>query len=387
MTFERAFYDFVNLCVDRPLRVVFGFLLLIATCFNFNSNYYAGKWLGFGAAFSVLLGYVLWKRFGILAALLVVYLLGNILWFLVYPDNRYAPVKPYDLTALKLYLAESGFKLLLILLPLLALKFQKNVVRMYGVTLAIGFSLINIGKIYWDFFVYGCQDVNSCGGLMMNPSLNSSLMAVTLPFIFEAFPITISGLILALMIGAVVVGKSSIGLGMVVAFLCLYFLSLRRLKYLLLSPLLLSLGWYFYGEREFLSSGDRFPMWEFFMSEWARNPLHWWFGTGYGSFAVFSVNLQTAHHMREGYWWVWMHNDWLEMLFTTGMVGLGLMTLTYIQGLRNLWKREMVPELQSLILFGVVMFLNYPLRIGLSCAFGAWLMILALQRETPHNQL
>jgi hypothetical protein len=372
--------------MQKPWKLIAAVLFLIAICSNLGANYYYGKWLGFGFVFSFLLGISIGRKYGWAASALVVYLLGNTLWFLLYPGNRYAPVQPYDLTALKLFMAESGFKLLLILSPLLVMKVDWVNFRSGGVFLSLCFTLLSLGAIFLEFIRSGCVDVNACGGLLANPSMNASMMAVTLPFIFQSLPLTISGPILLAMIAAVLLGKTSLGLGMIVAFLCLYCLSFKRIKYLLLSPFLLGLGWYSYGAKELLSSGDRFQMWEFFMTQWTRNPIHWWFGTGYGTFGVFSINLQNAHHFRSQYWWVWMHNDWLEMIFTTGLVGFSLLVSTYATGLWKLWRMERIAELQSLLLFGLMMATNYPLRIGLTCAFGAWLILLALHRDNPHNQ-
>lgn len=370
-----------------PWKLLVFAILLVTMVFNFGTTYYYSKWLGVGAAFSIVVWAAIYRKFGGVAALMILYMLGNAIWFLVNPNNRYAPVKAFDLQALKFYVAESGFKLLLVLLPFLAFNINRDSLKVYGRMLAISFTMISVVMVFFSYLVHGCADTNSCGGVLMNPSMNSSMMAVTLPFIFEAFPVTIAFPFLALIVLAVLLGKSSIGLGMIVAFLCLHFISKRRMKYLVFSPLLLGLGWLHYGEREFLSSGDRFPMWEFFMSQWARNSLHWWFGTGYGTFGVFSINLQDAFHVRDGYWWLWMHNDWLEVLFTTGMVGLGLVVLTFLSGLKRFWEMKEWACLQSLLLFGIAMGLNFPLRIGLSCAFIAWLVSLALYRDNPHNQL
>lgn len=342
--------------------------------------------MGFGIVLSILFGISIGRKYGWWAAGLVVYLLGNTLWFLLYPGNRYADVKPYDLTALKLYMAESGFKLLLVLSPLMLMKMEKEKLRSGGVFLSICFTLFSIGYILFEYFTTGCKGINTCGGLLVNPSMNASMMAVTLPFIFQAFPITISGPILLSMIAVVLLGKTSLGLGMIAAFLCIHFLSKKRLKYLLMSPFLLLLGWYFYGVEELLSNGDRFLMWKFFITQWSINPIHWLFGTGYGTFGVFSLNLQNAFKVRDGFWWLWMHNDWLEQLFNTGLVGLSLMAGTFFSGLWRLFKTDRIMEFQSLFLFGVFMSVNYPLRVGLTCVFGAWLITLALQKDLPHNQ-
>lgn len=368
------------LAKEKPVNFFFSLLIFIALLWNFNGSYYEGKWIGFGIAFSFLLCCEVGKRYGWFASLKLMYVLGHILWFLVYPNNRYAPVKAYDLTALKLFLAESGFKLLLILAPLLVVKIDRERWKEVGTLFVCAFALLNPITIMYEAVVSGCRDVNSCGGLLSNPSLNACMAAVALPFVFKVFTPRISWSIVIANVCCALLGGTSLGLGMIAAFLVL-----KDIRLLILSPIILGLGLWKYGSKELLSSGDRWTMWTFFMEQWAKNKLHWSFGTGFGTFGVFSINLQNAHTMRPQYWWIWLHNDWLQCLFETGIAGFSLMLGTFLTGVRNLWKRGEKPEMQSLLLFGLAMGVNFPLHVGLSCAFGAWLILLALEKPVSHN--
>lgn len=365
----------------NPVRVLLGLLFLVAISSNLGANYYAGKWVGFGAVFIAILGVEFVKRFGWLAALTISYILAHILWFVVYPDTRYAPVNPYDLTALKFYTAESGLKLLLILAPLMLIRFRRESLKQDGGWLVCLFAVVNLWQIYSEAILRGCRDVNSCGGVLANPSMNATMAAMALPFVFQYFSKPFAWLTLCGTVGAALLGGSSIGLGMIAAFL-----AVKNPKFLLASPFILGLGLWKWGALELFNSSDRLPMWKFFMEQWAKNPVHWWFGTGFGTFGVFSINLQNAHDFKSQYWWVWLHNDWLQALFETGFVGLTLMLGTFLHALKRLWERKETAELQALLLFGLAMMLNFPLHIGLTCAFGAWLLTLALQRNQPDNK-
>lgn len=372
----------VWITVMHPIRVFFAALVFVALWSNFGANYYYGKWMGFGAVFLLLLGIQVEKRFGLLASLKVMYLLGHVLWFTVNPGNRYAPVQPYDLTALKLFITESGFKLLLVLTPLLVLDLDREKLKDTGGKLACVFLIMNLLSVALQAFENHCRDVNSCGGLLMNPSLNATMAAVMLPFAFKYFSRNLAWGVTGLTLAAAIMGGTSLGLGMIAAFFVL-----KDWRLIALSPAVIGLGWLFFGSQELLNSSDRLPMWRFFMEQWAKNKTHWWFGTGFGSFGVFSINLQNAHKMREQYWWIWMHNDWLQAVFETGLVGAGLMLATFLDGARKLWARREIPELQALLLFGLAMLVNYPLHVGLSCALGAWLVLIALSNPKPHNCL
>jgi len=93
---------------------------------------------------------------------------------------------------------------------------------------------------------------------------------------------------------------------------------------------------------------------------------------------VFSIHMQAAKNVKDGFWWIWMHNDWLQALFETGIVGLSLMFGLYLQALRRLVITGLTAEAKTLLLFGIFMGSNYPAHVGLTCMFGAWLMCLAL---------
>jgi hypothetical protein len=366
--------------IENPALIAFTALVLLATATNFGSGYYPGKWMGFGAVSTTILAWEVYKRYGWFAALKLAYVLGHVIWFLVYPENRYKPVKAYDLMALKMFIAESGLKLLLIVAPLMIVKISREELKQLGGRIVCAFAVINLVEVFWEAARVGCKEVNACGGVLLNPSMNATMAACALPFVFKHFPRPMAWMMVALSVSAALLGGTSLGLG----FICAY-LVLRDPRLLLAAPAILALGLWRFGERELLSNGDRWPMWQFFMKAWANNPIHWWFGSGFGTFGVFSINLQNAAVDNNKYWWVWLHNDWLQCLFETGMTGLTLMVGTFLTGVRNLWLRGERHELHALLLFGMAMFINFPLHVGLSAAFGAWLIVIALHRLKPHN--
>lgn len=356
-------------------------LTWLAVAWNFGGDYYSGKWLGFGILGLALTAIQIHKKYGAAAATCISFCTASMLYMLLYSGNRYSTVQPYDAMALKLFSTESMLKLYMVIVPLLIFRIDLKRLELWGGMAACAFLFVSIGQVFLELVTDGCSIVNSCGGVLRNPSLNACMMAICLPIVFKYFANPWRWLLLVLTAGAAVLGKSNMGIGMTAVFTLLHLGSRFGWRALIAVPPFAGLGWYFLGAK-FMSSGDRFMMWELFMSKWAVNPNHWFFGTGFGTFGVFSKNIQ-QHFLpsSDKMWWIWLHNDWLQGLFETGIVGLGLMIWLYTAALRGLIKRALYPEAQSLVLFGLAMGGNYPLHVALPCVFLAWLLCLSLYKN------
>lgn len=354
-------------------------LFLLAILWNFQGSYYEGKWLGFGLAFTAILAVGMAKRVGWIAAVTVSYLLSSALWVLLYADNPYAQVAPNDLLGLKYYAAEAALKLLLIVVPLLLIDVNDLNVRRYGRFLALFFVIISAGKSLFDLATIGCAETNSCGGLLMNPSLNAGMLVVALPIAVDMVPFPAALGLVALVSAAIVAGKSGVGLAAFSLFLGLY--ALKRWWALLLVPIAFIVRQFYGTEKILLSFGDRDVMWKFFMENWAHNRMHWWIGSGFGTFDLFSFNLQKHFYFRPQYWWKWMHNDLLELVFETGPIGGVLLIAVFVVAIKGLYGKGFIAEAKALLLFGASALVNYPLHIGLTCAFAVWLAYLGLNKE------
>lgn len=368
-------------------------MIAVAIAWNFGGDYYLGKWVGFNLAFAVLIGWAVMDRFGKSAGLLVSYLLVSTC--AVVDFNVYKQVRPTDLTGMKFFASASALKMLILLIPFIAFRIDRLEMRKWGHLGVLFFVCCSLVHVLLQWIFIGCSDVNSCGGTLGNPSLNSSMVACAMPFVFRVLRKRMAWTVWGVCLGSVMLSGSSIGMGMMVGAAILELLPWRRLESLRLTrgdlfrivllgasgvAILLAIGWATVGYRELFSSGNRFKMWEFFMSSWSL-PRNIPFGMGFGTFGIFSRVLQDIYQMDPKAWWIWLHNDWLQMLFEGGLVGLGLMIATYIEAARKLFRESYLAELRALILFGIFMFFNYPLHVGLTCAFGLWLVSFALLRE------
>lgn len=134
------------------------------------------------------------------------------------------------------------------------------------------------------------------------------------------------------------------------------------------------------GGQELLNSSDRFKIWSFMMARWAH-PQNLLFGTGLGTYHVFSINLQHYGNVAPGSFWSRMHNEWLQSVFETGIVGTLLFLAVYCKAIWDSFREKAFDIVACLILFGIYMGANSALHHAPPAIFGAWILVCALRRE------
>lgn len=361
-------------------------LILLSFWSSLGNGYYLGKWVPIALAGALFATDVLWRRYGAALAINFLYCTGSTIW-IDCAKNRYATLNPYELQALKVFAVEAGWKLALAALPFLYLATNPTShvegIRKMGRLLCFAFFVSSVLQTVWVWATLGCKGVVPCGGALLNPSLNTAMMAILLPFM--PYPL----LCAALVAGCAFLGKTSIGAGMVAVYLAGWALLKAprrwRIPLLVLLPLtVMVLGYLTHQDKNFFDSSGRFQMWNFFMRLWAGNPGNWIFGVGFGTFGVFSHSLQHAYHVNENDWWVWPHNDPMEQLFVGGWVGVTLLSWLYLDVCRKLHRKGFVAELSAFLMFGFASLGEYFLHIGPCCVFVVWILTIALL--TPQNE-
>lgn len=115
---------------------------------------------------------------------------------------------------------------------------------------------------------------------------------------------------------------------------------------------------------------SRYDAWPMFLGFWNQN-FSPWFGSGLGTFKFWGPASQIQNHFQEGQYWLWAHNDWLQIYLELGYVGAALALATWGFAL---WKTRTRFFLQASILsLGVVMCGNYPLHVA-PFAFFIWMI-------------
>lgn len=343
-----------------------------------------------------------WKttlhRLGKLPSILLFYCLISAGYTWLWMHNRYFTVEPYDKTAIKFFAADGAAKLAMIVFVVSVVAKSKDMLREFGGIASLVFIIINFvvqmsQAGYLLFKGHGlCALENVCGGAMGNPSMSISFMVVALPVaaaqIFPKYRWALFS-----MVGlSVLLSKSAIALGL---YICVLIMHMCIIWLPAIMPIGLIL--YFIKGAEFFSSSLRLEMWRLFMGVWKNNPANWLWGMGYGTFGVFSQNIQRALadpangelarksfglseqiNAHADHWWVWLHNDWLQIIFELGVVGIVLCVATYLLAVKRIWDRGERPELYSLLLYGACMLMNYPTHVHLSALFGAWILFYSL---------
>lgn len=176
---------------------------------------------------------------------------------------------------------------------------------------------------------------------------------------------------------AILVTRSSTGYAaLVVVFFAYAYargvrVSLLGLVAAMSAPLVLSFGYLLMRQQLFDSSG-RLEMLRQSFDFWRANaPV--WTGFGLGSFSGAGPYLVKIPERV-----IWMHNDWAQILFELGAIGLGVALLLY---LALLIRSKAVPWLfASAAGYGFIALFQMPLHQPLGAVFGALLVVRAFQR-------
>lgn len=342
---------------------------------------YNEQWAVLSGLMVLLLSFC-WVRpqYGSLVSLLFSFSIWSTIWVWLPDNNRYATIEPYTQQALKLFAVDSSAKLLIFVLPFMLL--PEEPIAAWGRLLAKYFVIFNSLWILISF-TQGCSQIeNACSGIVGNPSICAGLLVAMLPMFITSWKR--EWWILILTGVAVLISKSSIALGLFAVYGMLHLM--RKRPHL---GLAFFAGAFIVGsmvlKKQLFHDSDRLRIWNFMLHRWPT-PANLPFGTGLGTFHVFSINLQAYGvkaypntFMGTAYWWNTFHNDFLQFLFECGVVGMVLFVATYALSLIRAYAKDYGLFLSAL-LFGFYMLLDPALHNPFACLFAAWLFTRALRQ-------
>ncbi len=110
----------------------------------------------------------------------------------------------------------------------------------------------------------------------------------------------------------------------------------------------------------FFRDNPRYVAWPVFWQFW-KDHFDWMFGSGLGTFRWWGPAAQIEHSFNVGHWWLWAHNDWLQIYFELGAIGLGCALFFYGDVLLKTVSRPWL--FAAAIAVGVTMLGNYDLHV------------------------
>lgn len=217
-------------------------------------------------------------------------------------------------------------------------------------------------------------------GFLLNPSMSGCFNACVLPFFFYPGKPCKKIPVILLVLSILATHKNQ---PIALLFLVLGVKLLRRRLWKeTLAAIILSVGVgkYLIGKMLFNPEG-RTEVWRDSFHFW-KDYVNPWFGTGLGTFYFIGPAL-TAEKYKIGF--IWLHSDWLQVLFEMGLVGALLFVAAYIQALCRSWNEHRL--FTSLIAFGAFGIANFPMHNPISGFFGLLLILSASQYAAEQTLL
>lgn len=223
------------------------------------------------------------------------------------------------------------------------------------------------------------------GGFYGNASMNGGLIACLMPFALEKCRRLRNKIAIAIAtLGVIALTKASIPLGVFAVVILGYLFLQQKNKakalfwsFAVVADLFL-LGWMLQGN-DLLSSNGRYLEWKRIFTWWWSNSSIWT-GAGLGTTThlMSYVQLLEAKGARAPIY-LWMHSEWLQIIFELGIIGLLCALIAYIF---TLFKAMRSPTLfASLLGFGAFGLFDYPLRLA-QCVVPA-ILVTALILKQP----
>jgi hypothetical protein len=380
---------FINMFI---LWVVF--ISFFVHFYDKGPDYWWTKWSLLFFGLTVVLARQLWKRVhwsvGLGWGWLALSAVYTFSWF----TGRYENWPPNDFMILAYYSSVAFICLVLFANFLLYLKNEHLLkLRYMFMFLCIADSIFVLVQ-----YLLGYSYTNR-GGMFGNGSINGNFIAFTYPLVMEyAFkgfskefrtnltPIRlITYAVLLLPVLACVATEASNPIGaMAISIGAFIFFKIKgKLKYILSSisvTIIIIIGCLTQTAATLFNSSNRFDLYRINFIEWLlRGNI--FTGDGTGTFPMFGIASQIKHQVMVGSWAIWLHNDWLQILIESGIIGLGIALLFSIVFIIKLWNRPYL--LACLLSFMGSMVFNYPVHYSVHALFLVYLIAEAFKGNTP----
>jgi hypothetical protein len=225
-------------------------------------------------------------------------------------------------------------------------------------------------------------------GLGLATSVDAMLIAILYPlyirYLYKFSSLYLKLPLLLIPIIAIFISKGSVGIGGLTLGLIILYSRPKFYLYLLI-PISLFITYYLYDPQLFNSS-YRFEAWTWTIQWWSQLPMrNHLFGTGLGTFSILGPYLQIVTNSGTEGLFIELHNDWLQILFELGYVGISLAFSTFLYLVYR--ARHYRYLLSSILVYGACAFFYYPLHNVVTAIYGVILfkVILDLDNYSPNN--
>lgn len=358
-------------------KSLFALAIIFIGIFAFPPDHYIDQWFWGLSFISIILAIQLGKRTSVVLALTSLYfLISTISCF--YNPYYSIGLSPSVKFLYQSITAKSFTSMLSIgfIASFLSNEAIKQILRGFGFLIPISGFLMLIHFLFPDAF-----ESTIGGGILNNPSISGCFIAASIPISFKFqknywFVLWgIIGVACAQSISAWATLFVS-----VIAILWCYSRFASCVAAYSIGCAMVVIGKNLSTGSIFESSG-RFELWGYVWPYFIThvNPM---LGAGAGSFKAFGPIIQSKFDFIHNQYFLWAHNDWLQIMFEFGLLGLFLALGSFAWVLFQA-KNPLV--FSSLASFGFLMLTQYPLRLFLPSLFIACLIRFSFDEKCKLN--
>ncbi len=374
--------------MSRQIEIIVGTAAILTWIallfFHYGADFWWSKWAFYAFLGSVLSGVVIARSVTVLVGVFFAYQVLTGVRLTFWRVTELATIPPHSATAMESVVGQA--LVLLLLSGFAALLYRPTWDKWIRLGLAVGTIL---GALHVIFaYASGLRDFK-ISGFLEQGGMSGCLLAVGAPFlgvfrkkwmIVSAWTVTSIAILILLKENE---SSNSIGVFVVtVATLLLYKYWGRVSRAWLLgltSVSVAGLGLVSLKLNPLLfSDSTRFEIYRVMMGWWWKDGSIL-FGKGYGSFILYGPWIQVHQKFSLQAYFIWMHSDWIQILFESGIVGLALSVAVTCQILYR--ARHRVELLVSIVAFIATMVFQFPWHLANFAAAGTLLGLMALKGE------
>ena len=354
-----------------------------------------GKWALLMFLGSIIFGVKLFRKYHWSLAVLFVYMCGSAIYTFHWPYNTYQSQGLFS----KVMLAQLSVLALISIIfisILLAELDLKDIMTLESFFVLL--VLVNSVVVIYQWI--NGNPFHRRGGLFDNIGMNGILMAFTYPLLIDSNLLKKSGIgyIIALLLPiiAILCTKSSVPVGVVIIGIMVYLIFkfkniILKISIPTLIGIIILLTAYITNKKDLFDDSQRFGLYKIQYNEWVKSEKIL-FGHGLGTYPFFGLQNQIKNQYMvkgqgqkvTGEYAMWLHNDWLQLLLETGVIGF---ILFVVAAFFSIYYALLNPKLIACLLsYMSSMLFYYPNHFAIHAFFGCWLIAYIFLKHNYVNE-